>query len=101
MLVSLGYRLHDFRSLQWGHAVGGALLRIFGGFAVATIAVNLLGAEGVNRQTLLLYGSLPAAVINFILTEKFGQDPELAASIVVLSTFFAVMTIPIVFWLIL
>jgi len=101
MLVSLGYRLHDFRSLQWGHAVGGALLRILGGFAAAAIAVNLVGADGINRQVLLLYGSLPAAAMNFILTEKFGQDPNLAASIVVLSTFFSVITIPLVFWLIL
>lgn len=101
MLVSLGYRLHDFRSLQWGHAIGGALLRILGGVAAAYIAVNLVGADGINRQVLLLYGSLPAAVINFILTEKFGQDPNLAASIVVLSTFFSVITIPLLFWLIL
>jgi len=43
----------------------------------------------------------PAAAMNFILTEKFGQDPNLAASIVVLSTFFSVITIPLVFWLIL
>lgn len=101
MLVSLGYRLRDFQSLQWGHAVGGALLRILGGFAAAYIAVELLGADGINRQVLLLYGSLPAAAMNFILTEKFGQDPNLAASIVVLSTFFSVVTIPLVFWLIL
>lgn len=101
MLVSLGYRLHDFRSLQWGHAVGGALLRILGGFVAAYIAVKLVGADGINRQVLLLYGSLPAAAMNFILTEKFGQDPNLAASIVVLSTFLSVITIPLVFWLIL
>jgi predicted permease len=101
MLVSLGYRLRDFRSLQWGHAVGGALLRILGGFVAAYIAVKLVGADGINRQVLLLYGSLPAAAMNFILTEKFGQDPNLAASIVVLSTFFSVVTIPLVFWLIL
>ena len=101
MLVSLGYRLHDFQSLQWRHAIGGAIVRIFGGFLVASIAVNLIGAEGVNRQVLLLYGSLPAAVINFVLTEKYGQDPELAASIVVLSTFISVLTIPMVFWFIL
>jgi predicted permease len=101
MLVSLGYRLHDVQSLQWGHAAGGALLRILGGFAAAAIAVALIGADGVNRQVLLLYGSLPAAVINFVLTEKFGQDPNLAASIVVLSTFLSVFTIPLVFWLIL
>ncbi|HMF52080.1 MAG TPA: AEC family transporter, partial [Candidatus Saccharimonadales bacterium] len=82
MLISLGYRLHEVESLQLGHALGGALLRIFGGFAAAGIAVNLIGAVGVNRQVLLLYGSLPAAVVNFILTEKYGQDPALAASIV-------------------
>lgn len=101
MLISLGYRLYQVESLQLGHALGGALLRILGGFAAANIAVNLIGAAGVNRQVLLLYGALPAAVINFILTEKYRQDPGLAASIVVLSTFISVLTIPIVFWVIL
>ena len=100
MLISLGYRLYQVESLQLGHALGGALLRIFGGFAAANLAVHLIGAEGVNRQVLLLYGSLPAAVVNFILTEKYRQDPGLAASIVVLGTFISVLTIPAVFWLI-
>jgi predicted permease len=40
-------------------------------------------------------------VVNFILAEKYRQDPELAASIVVLSTFISALTIPVVFWLIL
>jgi len=101
MLVSLGYRLHHVQHLQWGHSIGGAVLRIFGGFLSAYIAVTIIGAQGINRQILLLYGSLPAAVVNFILTEKYGQDPELAASIVVLSTFISVLTIPCVFWYIL
>lgn len=101
MLISLGYRLHEVESLQWGHALGGTLVRIFGGFAVANVAVMLIGAQGVNRQVLLLYGALPAAVINFVLTEKYRQDPGLAASIVVISTFISVLTIPLVFWLIL
>lgn len=101
MLISLGYRLHQVESLQWGHALGGALLRIVGGFVSANIAAHLIGAEGVNRQVLLLYGSLPAAVVNFILTEKYRQDPGLAASIVVLSTLISVVTVPVVFWLIL
>lgn len=101
MLITLGYRLHQFESLQWGHAFGGALVRIIGGFAAAQLAVYWIGAEGVNRQVLLLYGSLPAAVINFVLTEKYRQDPGLAASIVVISTFLSTVTIPVVFWLIL
>jgi predicted permease len=100
MLVSLGYRLYNVASIQWGHAIGGALLRIGGGFAAANIAVLLNGAEGLNRQVLLLYGCLPSAVINFVLAEKYRQDPELAASIVVLSTFISVLTLPFVFSLI-
>jgi len=101
ILLSLGYRLHEVESLQWGHALGGALARIGGGFAAANLAVHLIGAEGVNRQVLLLYGALPAAVVNFVLTEKYRQDPGLAASIVVISTFISIFTIPVVFWLIL
>jgi len=101
MLISLGYRLYQVESLQLGHALGGAALRILGGFAAANMAVHLIGAEGVNRQVLLLYGSLPSAVINFILTEKYSQDPGLAASIVVLGTLLSVFTIPVVFRLIL
>jgi len=101
MLISLGYRLHQVESLQWGHALGGALVRICGGFAAANVAVFLIGAQGVNRQVILLYGALPSAVINFVLTEKYRQDPGLAASIVVIGTFISVLTIPIVFWLIL
>ena len=101
MLISLGYRLHEVDSLQWGHALGGAMVRVFGGFAAANIAVLAIGAAGVNRQVLLLYGALPAAVINFVLTEKYRRDPALAASIVVISTFLSILTIPIVFWLIL
>ena len=101
MLISLGYRLPEVESLQWGHALGGALARIGGGFAAANVAVHLIGAEGVNRQVLLLYGALPAAVVNFVLTEKYRQDPALAASIVVISTFISIFTIPVVLWLIL
>ena len=64
-------------------------------------AVYLIGAQGVNRQVLLLYGALPAAVINFVLTEKYRQDPGLAASIVVISTLISLFSIPLVLWLIL
>jgi malate permease and related proteins len=35
MLISLGYRL-QVGSLQWGHALGGALARIGGGFVPPT-----------------------------------------------------------------
>ncbi|HEX9879479.1 MAG TPA: AEC family transporter [Candidatus Binatia bacterium] len=97
MLVSLGCRLSSVTSITWGHSVAGALLRIVGGFACAYLTVTLLGMEGINRQIILLYGSLPSAVVNFVLTEKYRQDPELAASIILMTTLLSLVTIPVVF----
>jgi predicted permease len=101
MLVSLGYRLRDLRTMTWGHSLGGAMLRMLGGLATGYAVVALLDAEGVNRQLILLYSCLPSAVINFILTEKYQEDPDLAASIILLTTVFSVVAIPAVLWLIL
>lgn len=101
MLVSLGYRLSSLKSITWGHSVAGALIRLLGGFASAYLTVTLLGIEGLNRQVILLYGALPSAVANFVFTEKYRQDPELAASIVVITTLLSLFTIPIVLSLIL
>ena len=101
MLVSLGYRLHDIGSLTWGHSLAGALIRVVGGFSVAYLTAALLGIQGINRQVILLYGSLPSAVINFVLTEKYSRDPELAASIILLSTLLSLVSVPLVFRLIL
>lgn len=98
MLVSLGYRLHDLRSLAWGHSLAGALIRVAGGFASAYLVVELCGIHGVNRRVILLYGSLPSAVINFMLTEKYSRDPDLAASIILFSTVLSLAAVPLVLW---
>jgi len=80
--------------------LGGTFIRILGGLASASLTVTLFGIEGINRQVILLYGPLPSAVVNFVLTEKYGQDPELAASIILLTTSFSLITIPLVLLLI-
>jgi len=98
MLVSLGYRLYSIRSLTLGHSIAGAAIRVGGGFAAAYLFTALLGIDGVNRQVVILYGSLPSAVINFMLTEKYGRDPELAASIIFFSTVLCLVSVPFVIW---
>ena len=101
MLITLGYRLREMGTLQWGHSFGGACIRIFGGLLAGYAVVAILHIDGINRQVLLLYSALPAAVVNFVLTEKYHRDPELAASIIVVSTVLSLITIPLVLWLIL
>jgi predicted permease len=101
MLVSLGYHLRCIKTDAWLQASACALIRIFGGFASAYATVTLLDIQGLNRQIILLFGSLPSAVTNFALTEFYNQDPDLAASVIFLSTLLSVVTIPLVLWLIL
>src|SRR5581483_11545835 len=88
MLVSLGYRLRSIQSLTLGHSLAGAAIRVGGGFATAYLFCALVGVDGVNRQV----------VINFMLTEKYGRDPELAASIIFFSTLLCLASVPFVIW---
>jgi predicted permease len=98
MLVSLGYRLYSIQSLTVGHSLAGATIRVGGGFAAAYLFTMLFGVDGINRQVIILYGSLPSAVINFMLTEKYGRHPELAASIIFFSTVLCLASVPFVLW---
>jgi len=99
MLVSLGYRLYGIRPKAWRHSMAGAFIRVFGGLAAGALTVTVLGIEGINEKVILLYSALPSAVINFVLAEKYHQDPDLAASIILLSTVMSLISIPLVLWL--
>jgi hypothetical protein len=79
------------------NAFGGALLRILGGFAAAYIAVKLVGADGIKRQVLLLYGSCYELHSH----RKVWSGSESRGVHRCSQHFFSVVTIPLVFWLIL
>jgi predicted permease len=44
---------------------------------------------------LVLFGALPPAVLNFMLAEKYRQEPSKVASIVIVGNLFAVVAIPL------
>jgi predicted permease len=83
----------------------GLLIRLYflvfhftsGGFALPSLFMNA-GNMGIP---LALFAFGQAGMQRFLRTEKYRQDPGLAASIVVIGPFISVLTIHIVFWLIL
>ncbi len=100
MQLSLGYYLYTIELSELRVAIPASLIRILGGFAIACAAVTLLGIEGVNRKVVILSSAMPSAVITFIFSYKYKLGGELTASIVALSTFISVLTIPIILlWL--
>jgi predicted permease len=96
MAFSLGYRLASVRIDALRMAAAAAILRIGGGFLLAWMITTWVGLEGTARAVVILASSMPSAVINFILAEKFGKNPELVASTVWVSTVFSLVTTPLV-----
>ena len=45
---------------------------------------------------LIVFGALPPAVLNYMVAERFNQQPRQVASIVMLGNMASVLTIPLV-----
>lgn len=60
----------------------------------------LLGLPKLEHQVLVLQSATPVAVNAFLLTREFGQDAARVARSVVVSTFLAFLTLPLVLFLI-
>ncbi len=96
MLLSLGYRLESIHARDLGMAIWGGIIRIGGGFLISLALVWFIGLGGVTGKIVILSSSMPSAVINFILTERYNLNPALVASVVVVSTVMSLFTTPLI-----
>lgn len=100
MLFALGYRLRWARLHAAGMATQAVIVRIAGGLAAGLAMAAWLGATGTTRDVILLQSAMPAAVINFVLAERYDQDAALVSSAIALGTLVSVGTLPLlVGWL--
>ncbi len=81
------------------HLFAGLLLRVIGGFLAGLAAVRLFGLGGTLKTVVLVASALPSAVFAFVLPERYGVKAEFSGTLVLISTLFGVVTIPLVFWL--
>ncbi len=72
------------------------IFRIAGGFGLALLICEITGLEGLMRSVVLLSGSMPAAVMNVVLAERYDADRAQVATTVLISTLIAVITVPAV-----
>ena len=95
LLFSLGVRLTDSvaRDVQLG-LVGAALCPL-AGMAIAWAVAPLLGVDDMQAGMLLIFGALPPAVLNYIFAEKYKQEPERVASIVMIGNTASLLFIPL------
>jgi predicted permease len=96
MLLTLGVQLRGLAVAALFHSAVAVAVRMGGGFACAWLFVEALDVRGVDRGVLLLMSVMPAAVINSVIAQRYGADPALVASAVVLGTFASLVSIPLV-----
>jgi len=94
LLFSLGVRLTDSAAKDVKLGLVGAALCPLAGMALAWAAAPLLALDDVQTGMLLIFGALPPAVLNYIFAEKYGQEPERVASIVMIGNVASLLFIP-------
>ena len=101
LLFSLGVRMISIDLNDWRIGVMGALICPLSGLVIAFGFVQLMPLEGSQISMLLLFSALPPAILNFLVAERFNQEPQKVASIVLIANFASILVIPVVLWAIL
>lgn len=95
MLFALGVRLADSRIDAVGFGLFGALLRPLTGMTAAWALLQLIGLPPREQALLLVFGALPPAVLNYMFAERYGQEPDKVASMVLIGNLAAVVFLPL------
>lgn len=94
LLFSLGVRMTDVSLGDWKVSLTAALGRPMLGMAIAWCLVQILGLQGLPAAMLIVFGSLPPAVLNFLFAERYQQEPQRVASIVLVGNLAALIFLP-------
>ncbi len=96
MMFALGYKLSELKLTKiWLSFLFGSM-RIFLGFFLGIFFVRLFRLEGISAMVMILQSSMPPAVFNFVLAEKYKKDSETVASIIMAGTIVSLITIPLI-----
>ena len=95
MLFSLGVRLTQLHRDDVPRGLLGAFARPLIGLAVALPLAQVLHLDGMARGQLLLFAALPPAVMQFMLAERYGQEPQRVAAMILLGNALAIVSVPI------
>lgn len=95
MLLMLGTSLATIAVHSLWRTVALSALRVGMGTAVGFALAWAFDMSGVARAVFVLQASMPAAVYNYLFALVGNTDPEGVASVVVVSTLMAAVTIPV------
>ena len=100
MLLMLGSSLSLLKVTAFWRAALVTSIRIGFGAAIGITVAAVFGLTGSMRAVLILQCANPVAVYNYLFAQRWNNQPEEVAGVVVLSTLFSIVTIPLLLgWL--
>ncbi len=96
MILTLGVSLERMKVYHIAKPLCISLVRIGMGFGVGVGVAYLMGLTGVVRGVLILQCSMPVAVFNYLLAERYKRNAKETAELIVASTVLSLVTLPLI-----
>ncbi len=101
-LILCGCSIYDvMKNASWEPKMMGAgiIARLFLTPVLILLAAWILPVDPIIKRIMVIQAAIPSAVVSVLLARRFGGKPELAMQIILATTIFAILTLPI--WLLL
>ncbi|WP_439105789.1 AEC family transporter [Congregibacter sp.] len=95
LLFALGVRMREVRFDALSAPLVGAFLKPIFGMLLAWGFSRMLGLNERDTAMLIVFGALPPAVMNFLFAERYAQDPQRVAAIVLIGNLASLLILPI------
>ncbi|MDH4134070.1 MAG: AEC family transporter [Gammaproteobacteria bacterium] len=96
LLFSLGVRLNEVSLRHWKIGIAAAIVCPVSGLLMGWAALRILQLPAEQLPYLWIFAALPPAVLNYIVSEQYRQEPEKVAAIVMIGNLGALVAMPLV-----
>lgn len=100
MLFTLGIRILDIDLSSWKVGLLGAVACPASGVLIAVPFFVWFDLPEMQMACLWVFAALPPAVLNYMVAEKYNQEPHRVASLVLIGNLGSLLVMPVVFGLI-
>jgi malate permease and related proteins len=100
LVLTLGFSLSKVKITSLPVTLWASLIRLGGGLAIGLLVVYLFDITGITRSVVVLMSAMPSAVNTYTIAAKYKNEPELVASVVMVTTVISLVLIPfLLYWL--
>ena len=94
MLLMLGASLARLQVAVISRAVTLSVLRIGSGACIGLVVAMFFNLDATARSVLIMQCAMPVAVYNYLFAQRWNNQPEEVAGLVVVSTLVSILSVP-------